>query len=553
MISRNLKYLKIFLTFLVIGLSIFYLFYNLGHYALWDDEAICALFGKSLMETGDTYAVLDHNILAFNWGSELQNLHMRYIPPLQFYIVAPWTAFANGSTFIVRFPFALIGLFAIIFILYWLWKSRASICLWLLMCMGTVGNVSLFLYARQCRYYAPAIFFTLLLIYLYIHRSNKGSCLFFSAITGILLLATNYLNFAAAVVCIIADYALWGRKEVPIKWRSILYVALPILLLGGLIVYKYNSLGMDVWGIKSSNVALYKIKLFFWNLRDLNACEMGVGALIALAPFVYLKNHDTKYIRGSFAIVLYCLVIAVLSPQPDYGFVANVRYLAPLIPLCIFVAAITLDAIAHHKGWLCFLLGTLAFGSNILHGGPFVGVDRKSAFTAQLPKPHLKSSIYDFTRELLNPPPSAFRTAAQWINQNLEEQESIWVVPTFMNYPMIFHASKALYAWQLLEPTGQFKDLPDIYFLDHQSPQYIIVFGPLINAAKQKFKEFRQKDILYKRVNLIDMYWYDLSRPELFWHSFQKITDYSKEYQAIYIYKKSSPPIMNKEQAQSEH
>ena len=78
------KKFKILIILIVSSISIFFLFFRLGHYALWDDEAICTLFGKSLWLTGDTNAVLGHNLIAFNFGTELTNLKMRYIPPLQF-------------------------------------------------------------------------------------------------------------------------------------------------------------------------------------------------------------------------------------------------------------------------------------------------------------------------------------------------------------------------------------------------------------------------------------------------------------------------------------
>jgi hypothetical protein len=49
-------------------------FAHLGHYSLWDDEAGTALPAKGVIRTGDTSAVLDHNIVAYRNGSELTNL-----------------------------------------------------------------------------------------------------------------------------------------------------------------------------------------------------------------------------------------------------------------------------------------------------------------------------------------------------------------------------------------------------------------------------------------------------------------------------------------------
>ena len=76
-----LKYQRYLLTIFIFLFSIFLLFYNLGHYALWDDEADTALFGLSIWRIGDTYALIDNNLIAHTNGKELKNLYNRYIPP----------------------------------------------------------------------------------------------------------------------------------------------------------------------------------------------------------------------------------------------------------------------------------------------------------------------------------------------------------------------------------------------------------------------------------------------------------------------------------------
>lgn len=538
------KQIKILLSVALILISTFFLFSRLGHYALWDDEAICALYGKSLWENGDTYAVLDNNIVAFSWGRELKNLCMRYIPPLQFYISAPWAAHANGSSFMVRFPFAVIGLCTIGLMLFWMWKSPLSLTQWGLMCLGILGNTSLFLHLRHCRYYAPAIFFSLALLYLYWNRKNTLLHSILCALAALCLLASNYLCFASVAGCLLVDYLIWGRKERPYNLKTLATGFLPFAVGCYFIISNYNPLGMDVWGIETKHTLLFKITLFFWNLRDLNACEMGVGILILFSIAIYLGNNDVKYIRGTAAILLYCLVTAIFSPQPDGGLhVANVRYLAPLIPLCIFVAVMTLQYICHKKEWLIWPLAILAFGTNLLHGGPWVGVDRSTPFTVALPQAHLKSSVFDFTRELLHPHTSAFRKTAEWIQSNIKPNETIWVVPTYMNYPLIFHAPHPTYAWQILEKKGQFENLPDIHFFNRIPPDYIIAFGPIIKPTEKKMHELEGRNIYYKEIALIDTFWYDLIRAEMFWHSFDEITDYSRKTQAIRIFKRIEKSI----------
>src|SRR5947208_1660992 len=87
------------------------IFARLGTYALWDDEANTALIGESVWRTGDTVAKIGQNIVAFRGGGDLVDLRTRYIPPGQFYLVAPFVGLSSRpSTFLARFPFAMVGL-----------------------------------------------------------------------------------------------------------------------------------------------------------------------------------------------------------------------------------------------------------------------------------------------------------------------------------------------------------------------------------------------------------------------------------------------------------
>jgi len=522
----------------VLVISAFFLFFRLGHYGLWDDEAGTALYAQSVWQTGDTYALLDHNLIAHNSGAELKDLHNRYIPPLGFYLAAPFVGLGEGSAFAARLPFALCGLLTVALMLFWLWRANASLSTWLLTSAGILGNVSLMLYARQCRYYSPAILFTTILAFLYCYRDQRKRTLLSISLVSILLLASNYLCYAAVYACLAVDYLLWGRRTRPIRHSDLAIIFGPQLVLGGLLTSVYNPLGKDIWHLTTTSWMSDKVTLFLWNLRELNSCELGVGLLILIAPFLYRFTKEERLLRCSMAIFTYIFVIALLSPQPiQLLSVAFVRYLAPLIPLCIFTATLSIQALTVRSKWLAVILAALAFGTNVLHGGPAVGIDRATGFSRIIAEGRFRSTVVNFTRELISPPPSAYRATADWINQNLKGKESIWVVPSFATYPLMYHAPKATYAWQLKEKTGQFKELPDIHFMNKTLPDYVIVFGPGIDEIRGVLKNMSGR---YIQIEVIDQYWYDLTRPELFWHSFQEIRNFSPTSEAIYIFKRVS-------------
>src|SRR5687767_15609907 len=88
------------------------LFTRLGHYALWDDEANTALFAQGVWRTGDTSAVVGHNVVGYRSGLELQGLKNRLIAPLAYYVAAPFVALGGTGSWGVRLPFALLALVA---------------------------------------------------------------------------------------------------------------------------------------------------------------------------------------------------------------------------------------------------------------------------------------------------------------------------------------------------------------------------------------------------------------------------------------------------------
>ena len=133
------------------------LLFRLDAAALWDDEATTALYAQSVWENGDTDAMIGHNLVAYQSGVELRGMKNRVLPPLTFYLAAPFVGNAPGSALAARFPFAMCGLFTVGMILLWLWQARARWSTWILWLAGLLTNVSFLLYSRQCRYYAVVI------------------------------------------------------------------------------------------------------------------------------------------------------------------------------------------------------------------------------------------------------------------------------------------------------------------------------------------------------------------------------------------------------------
>ena len=511
---------------------------RLGHSALWDDESYTALGGIAVWRTGDTSAVLDHNIVANRAGVKLRNMKLRFHPPLMFYLAAPSLGLLGETSFAARLPFALCGLATIALIAWWMWRSEADAVTWLVMSIGILGNISLILYLRQCRYYAPSIFFSVLLTYMYLHWNGKLRTLAIMSLAFVALLASNYFAYAAFVACVMVDYFIWQRRQRRLDWRGWLILTLPQVVLGGLIALVWNPIGKSDKVFERTSWLGEHVKILMCNLRDLNACEFGVGALIVLAPLLYFLRKDKWLLRGPLAIFLYCLVVAFFSrqPEPSWRPYVKLRYLAPLIPLCIFVSARAILAITARARLLAVPLAILAFGTNILHGGPYgdPGIPR-----AVMPPKSFHSSFVRFIGELLDPPPSVYKATADWINRNVEPGQSIWVQPEYATYPLMFHAREPLYAWQLKDPPAeQFKHLSPIHFEGRVDPDYFVFFGleTSLESAPKWLPHWRRAGQGYNLKHTVPLYAYDLNRPELSDHVFREVTDFDPNREGVFIY-----------------
>jgi hypothetical protein len=454
-------------------------FYNLGHYYLWDDEAYTALYAQAILRTGDTSAVLGHNIVAFRNGIELQGLKNRLSPPLPYYIAAPFIGLLGSNAFASRLPFALFGLLSVWLVLYWLWKANAVLRTWILVGLGACGNVSLILYTRQARYYALITFLALLITFLYVHWDGRRGTLLGLSVSALALLATHYLAYAGLAFSIGVDYLTFGRRRKTIKWQDLFSFAGLQILGGSAIIWIWNPFNRPITGYRTANWIDDKATLFWWHIRDLNASEFGAVVLLVAAPIVYVltKRQNSWLVRLPLAVVMYCLAVSVISPQPvGWTAFADIRYVVATIPALIFLGVTTLEGLPFCRDWPRYVVALLIFYTNILNvaaaglvGGP-VGP--------------MRSTLREFAGELRHPLPSPYAAAADWINFKVAPGKTILVLPDFAAYPLMFHAPHAVYGWQLDQSLrAQYPMLPDIHFQGAVLPDYIVAFGESVRRA----------------------------------------------------------------------
>jgi hypothetical protein len=122
------------------------------------------------------------------------------------------------------------------------------------------------------------------------------------------------------------------------------------------------------------------------------------------------------------------------------------------------------------------------------------------------------------------------------------EGKSIWVLPDYAAYPLMFHAPRAVYAWQLpWPPRADFARLDPVNFQGLQAPDYLVAFGPALGEMARTLQSWNRPDVRYQPVATLDVFWKDTYRPELMWRTFAPITGFDPKTQAIYIFERVSP------------
>jgi 4-amino-4-deoxy-L-arabinose transferase-like glycosyltransferase len=513
-------------TIIVIG-SLILLFTRLGHYPLWDDEAITAMTARAVLHTGDTSVRVDnHNLLVYRNGLLVRDFKDRYTPPLQFYLIAPFIGLLGDGSFACRLPFALCGVIAVAVILIWLIKANPPPLVWWAAAIILLTNASFFLFFRQCRYYGLAMMLSVVVAFLYCNRDGRTRWAIGLAVALSALLSAQYLNYAAVIGCLIVDYFLWGRKKHAFNIRQWMIVLITQLIVGGIVCSIWNPIalqGTDAY--VSHNWVLDRIHLFWWNWRDMVASDFVIVPLLLLCPLLYLKKRSAWLLRAPAALFVYLGVISLaVATSLSQANNAEIRYLAPVLPLCVAISTLAV--------WGLLSLKPIARNLILI----LVGMTLLIEPTDKGPQPATALLYY---HELAVPQQESYTPVIDWINANVPTNASIYVQPGFKTYPLMLRAPKAIYAWQLTDPPRKdFVGLPDIHFHSRTAPDFMIQFGTTFESQdlQKSFKTMTARGIHYKLIATLHYIWKDLYRPERIWRSFTTMQPGTGE--EIYIYQK---------------
>jgi hypothetical protein len=517
----------------------FFLLWNLGHYGFWDDEPNTAMAAKGIVRHGDTSAwVGGGNFAARDNGVSLDSqLRERATPPLASWLTAAAFYIFGETTWSARLPHAVLGLLTVVLLLAWAREcggTRRMVVVALLV----LGNVSFWLFFRQCRYYALCGFFTLAAAWAWWHW--RGRRRDFATLTVALLglLLSSPITYAAAGAALAADWLLWRRKD--FSWRQLLALAAPQatgVLWTWLFWNPWSTGFSDQYygpGAPVNNISDVFI-LFYWHIRDLNRCEFYAALPVLVALTLAWRARQTWIYRAVLATLIMALVVARFSTQfRAVTTVADVRFNTHQIPLLLLVEAGGIALLCRRRQWLAPPLAALVAFTNLGNGGWL------------LPE-GARSTTFQFARELLSPPATdPFAPTAAWLREHAPPGATVYVVPNVHAYSLMFLAPTQLYTWQL-EPEfrakEKFKNLDARLFKGGEPPDYLVAFGPRhLAILAQEIERHYPVAARYELAAKVDVFWQDLFRPEMFWRRFQPVTDYNKDRDVVFIFKRIETP-----------
>jgi hypothetical protein len=517
----------IFLRLVVLGIAALSLFYRLDNYSLWDDEAQTALLARAILRTGDTSIdVGGGNIMAYQDGLMVRDGKDRVSSPLASALAALSLAISgkDGEAWVVRLPFAFAGLLCVSLFLWWIRKAPPP--LQGLLFLAVLSNLSFFLYCRNARYYALILLICVAIGYLY-HLWEKEQrdwryCVGISVLF-VLLYAAHGLAFFGVAVTFFVDFVIFRRWR--LSWKQWITFVLPQLLLTAPLAALWNPFQTDFQRNLEMNSLWNRLTLLGWSIRDLNVCEFYVGGLILLA--LIMAPRDGMLRRLLVGGLTFLVVVSALSPQVvERTAMADVRYYLPVIPWGWWVGAWVLWRLLMR--WPVVLWGAAVgiYGTNFFHGGLWQSSG-------------LRSTAWVYWNELRNPIEEPYRPVAKWIREEVPEGSTVVVFPSYMMYPLMFHAPGVIYGWQFSEMNRRrYPDLPRIHFQMLEAPDYFILFGPpglsVLPSLAQREAELGE----YRLEKVFPVFWRDLFRPELPWRTFSTIKNFSLDRDAIYVYRR---------------
>ena len=497
--------------------------WGLTNHAFWDDEASTALFARNLLATGELTAWDGVNLIGYRQGMQLdEGLQNPFAPPLQYYIAAAGFFLFGETTFGGRILFLIAGILTLPALMIWARRHfDGRVPVWLPALIVALSPAWL-LFIRQCRYFAPAMLFTLCLLAAWswtgATRRSRLAVLAVGALSTAALWYASYLN-AAAALAMLPVFLLDGRYRTRQK-GVFLGVVLAVSLICGIHIYFAKGPTADQFAATSFITGIDRVAaLFAQHMAGLGTFEFFpvLLAVVLMMPFAGQRfGRMRRFARQGWvvflAMVAAILATALFSPQPASGAAsADMRYVAPLIVIGAAVTSVCLVILWDLSRPLACIAALLVVMTNAL-----------TLSWVAVPQTPLRSTLLSYMAEGAKD----YRTGTEALVEAvaaLPGGSRVLIFPDYMTYGPMFYVPGQRYCWQLTErktlQPGLRETLPDYLFVERARPDFILT-GPV--APESLISRFEGKfgKGAYRLRGYLPGDWRDCTRPEIPLHCF---------------------------------
>jgi hypothetical protein len=534
----KIKSLIIALFLLHIGLAMF----HINHTLMWDDEASVAWFAKNYNQFGKIIGFDGTHLFSYRNGQLINDQLAYNNPPLDIYYAAQVMRFFGDSDYTLRVSFALLGFIALVIFVWCLriitgkddvWFAYSSTLL--------ILSVNYLLIEPNTRYYSLNFLFasiSLLATLKIVKRPEMGLKVGY-LLLQLLSLYFLFLSHYLAAVCwwLMCAFILWQQKKIKFSFKdrfTQIFVLSGAVLFALMVFYFISHETLNRPDLQGTDSLIVKYsKLTEWLFMDLS--QMNIIPLWTVLVFLFLFVFRRHLLSLAFRqMVLFSLVfmgaMILLNPQrtSDTGSF-DIRYLYVIMPILYAYIGYLLKLLHERvkKGRLISITLLLVFiNSNLLSAVP-----SDSGVIWLLP---------NYVKERVEPYPTAYSEAISYINKHFKERKKILTLPGFHNTVFFRYIPEKIEVTNTLDEqtTTLSKSLidslgMDCLYIGHCKPDYVFQFGTSETLEKYPFKP---SDFKYADTILIYANGLDVTRPELFWHSFgpKKIKDKNEE--ALFIF-----------------
>lgn len=442
------KHTEHLFLFLILCASLFLFLSNLGNQYLWQDEAQTALISKTIITNYLPLGYDGTNYFSQDSGAEYgRNYIWKWHPWFQFYLLAAFFKLFGLSTFIARLPFALFGI-ATVFLTYYLcknlWNDKRTAALAAVLLLLSVPFLLL---SRQCRYFAPAAFFSLLGLYAYLGViAGKKASTVLLLVSAALLFHTQFIFCATLLTSILLHAALFHRNKI-IRLLVLSLIIILISLPWRIWVYNvdYTKVHPHIFTFKAF---MYVLRFYLRNIQKslfspllllvpavalLFAGRAGAGKLFSKLALLW-----TNLLLLVFFFIVNLLALSLVS----YG--AFFRNLVILIPVFASITAFLLMFAVDAKKIVVVAITALLVGTgpicahlyDITHDydGPIKAITKYLSQTALLvgTRP-ICDHLYDITHDYDGP----IEGIVKYLSENADKDDIVAI--TYGDMPLKFY------------------------------------------------------------------------------------------------------------------